>query len=164
MWQTDGENDSFVSDFKGNLISAKDEITLKKYFYNETTKIHWNEPAEIDFDLFFKLLDNIKPYKKVRKDICIIIINGWNFIDDIINTFNLKKEIKYINSNNLNKIYEKFFYGLNIQAMTPKNKKYLPKFTNNEIYEFKEKIKKTWDYLITTGILKNMGMTSVPIG
>ncbi len=69
-------------------------------------------------------------YRRRKKD-CIYLINIWNMVSDINYSLGRKTFAECRNSD-VDNIYDKMFYGLNLPAITPEGEEWLPTFTNRE--------------------------------
>lgn len=156
IWITnDSEGDSFLIDENKQLVASTDIEGFSKILGTDFNKVHWNEESYIDFDKFLISLKNLKVDKSSSKLTCIRLLNGWNFIEDILHTFNMEDEIKKLKTPTLNKVYEKIFHGNNLPSITPDGKSYNPLWTRSEIKEVRGTFLEIWNLLLQKGIIKN---------
>lgn len=155
VWQTKkDEQDSFKLDSNNCLISSETEDELRKLLGNESKHIKWLEGAAIDFDNFWKALKNLKVDRASSEKTCKILLDGWNFIEDLAHTISLTEELKKLRSPLLNKVYEKLFYGNNLPAITPEGKSYSPLWLQEEIFLFRNEFISIWKTLRRLGYIK----------
>jgi len=127
---------------------------LKRKLGALEAKIHWTEYAEINFDKFFTVLRNLRTGKASTTKTCHVLLNGWNFIEDMGRTFNLKKELKRLRSKLLNKAYDKIFYGCNLPAVTPEGKSYSPLWSREEIAAMRTEFRVIWKLFRKQGYIQ----------
>ncbi|WP_146106452.1 hypothetical protein [Desulfobulbus oralis] len=155
IWITnDNERDSFLLDKDKQLVTSSNIEGFSKILGTDFNKVHWNEGSYIDFDKFLISLKTLKVDKSSSKSTCIRLLNGWNFIEDILHTFNMVDEIKKLKTPTLNKVYEKIFHGNNLQSITPEGKSYNPLWTRSEIKEVRGTFLEIWNLLLQKGIIK----------
>ena len=73
---------------------------------------------------------------------CAVLLEGWNFIEDMGRTFNLKKEMKGLHSKTLNKSYQKLYHGTKLLA--PHGKLYSPLWLQEEIRMLRAEFSAIW--------------------
>ena len=148
IWQT-GEDvqDSFKVDSKDYLFSAQTEEELKKLLGPESKRVHWGEYAEINLDDFWRAVKNLRAGRGSSSKTCELLLNGWNFIEDLLRTFGLIQEMEKLRSPLLNKVYEKNFRGNNLPAVTPEGKSYTPIWLREETTLFRKEISLIWKIL-----------------
>ncbi len=154
MWQTSECGDSFRLNSNNNLIEAQSEAKIKKLLRSESKKVHWSESTEMDFDRFWKTLKTLKVGRASSGKTCKILLEGWNFIEDLARTIKRTEELRRLHSPLLNKIYKKLFYGNNLPSITPKGKSYSPFWLKEEISSFKNEFISIWKMFIRFGYIK----------
>jgi hypothetical protein len=117
---------------------------MKKMLRSDAAKVRWSEYSEMDFDRFWKALRNLKTDRASSTITCTILLEGWNFIEDMGRTFGLKKDLKRLHSRLLNKAYDKLFYGCNLPAVTPGDKSYSPLWSHEEILSMRAELSEIW--------------------
>ncbi|MDH4227964.1 MAG: hypothetical protein OEV59_09510 [Deltaproteobacteria bacterium] len=155
VWVTDedagdvpGEDDVFMVDSFGDLICAKNRKDLKKILGKSFGKVLWEGEGVYNFDRFWSGLSTLKSGKVVPVKVCDVIIDGWNFIEDVMWTFfRNKREGSKLWTNVPGRVYQKFFYGINLPAITPEGKHYDAVFTGEEIRALRKNMKETWKLL-----------------
>jgi len=150
LWKECDSGDFFICNEDGSLTTYNSTDDLIKINNIDHNLIHTTEQSEINFDLFWKCIYNLRKNRSPSNNTCTIIINGWNFIEDILKTFNITEYIFMLKSQSLNLIYDKFFHGMNIPPTTPDNNIYYPLFTSDEIHELRNVMKEIWNYLFNT--------------
>ena len=159
IWQTCNDKDIFKLDSCGRLISANDNKVLKEWLGDEQYKVHWDEGAEINFDKFWTALKNLRVGKSSSPKTCKILLDGWNFIEDLLRTFGLTTEMQRLRSPLLNSVYKKFFHGTNLPPVTPTNKVYSPLWKQDEISELRKETRRIWNYLCESSHIKSKQQT-----
>lgn len=145
IWETSERGDVFKTDSQNKLIKAGSEEELEKQLsIFESTKIYWNESATINFDKFWQSLNNLKVGRASSVNTCKTLLDGWNFIEDLLRTFKLDQEQKYLKTPILNKAYKKLVSGCNLPSITPEGKSYSPLWKQKEITELRKALKTTW--------------------
>ena len=147
------DTDTFKLNSDSNLLQASKLSTLKRKLGTEVAKVHWAEYVEINFDKFFAALRNLKAERASSSKTCFILLEGWNFIEDMICTFNLKADFKKLRSRVLNKAHDKLFYGCNLPSVTPKGKSYSPIWTAEEITVMRSALRDVWATLRKRGYI-----------
>jgi hypothetical protein len=154
IWQTkeDGK-DSFRLDLKNLLISSRSERKLRDLLGNKARQLKWSESAEVNIDHFWNALRGLKVGKSSSTDTCKILLNGWNFIEDLVKTVGHTEVTKGLHSPLLNKVYEKLFYGNNLPAITPQGKSYSPLWMREEIVSLRKEFYSIWKILKESGYI-----------
>lgn len=145
LWVSSDKGDKFVTKDKNVLYIADDIQDAKKIFADLPFNIIWSDAATIDFDMFWNELDNLNTKNPADEKTCEVILNGWNFIEDVLRTFSLDDLHEKLSDLQLNKAYKKFFYGNNIEAVTPNGYSYNPLWEKDEILILREKLTYVWD-------------------
>jgi len=143
IWQT-GEMDTFRKTPWNGLLQSQSSTAMKRTLKSNAAKVRWSEYSEMDFDRFWKVLRNLKTGRASSIITCTILLDGWNFIEDMGRTFSLKKDLKRLHSRLLNKAYDKLFYGCNLPAVTPGGKSYSPLWSHEEILSMRAELRKIW--------------------
>ena len=120
------------------------QSAMKRTLKSDAAKVRWSEYSEMDFDRFWKALRNLKTGRASSIITCTILLDGWNFIEDMGRTFNLKKDLKRLHSRLLDKAYEKLFCGCNLPAVTPEGKSYSPLWSHEEILSMRAEFREIW--------------------
>jgi hypothetical protein len=153
IWQTNGR-DTFKLVSPKRLLQAPTLMNLKRQLRTEAAQVHWSERAEIDFDKFWTALENLRSNRASSRRTCSVLLKGWNFIEDMGRTFNLKKEMKRLRSKLLDKAYEKIFYGCNLPSVTPNGKSYSPLWSTAEIKALRTEHRAVWQSFISQGYIQ----------
>lgn len=153
IWQTNGR-DTFRWVSPKCLLQASTVMNLKRQLRAEAAQVHWSEHAEIDFDKFWTALESLRANRASSSETCSVLLKGWNFIEDMGRTFNLKKEMKRLRSKLLDKAYEKVFYGCNLPSVTPKGKSYRPLWSTAEIKSLRTEHRAVWQSLRSQGYIQ----------
>jgi len=136
--------DSFKLGPKGSLISAETEQELKIKLGVEYEKVKWSDGSEIDFDKFWASLRNLRVGRASSPKTCSLLLDGWNFLEDLAQTFKLDQDLEGLRSPLLNKVYDKLLYGSNLPSITPEGKSYSPLWLEDEIYALRKGLKRIW--------------------
>lgn len=133
-WYSNNEGDDIFHTIGNSLLLAYDKLELEAYLKNINFDIVWDQTnSEIDLDNFPAVLQLIKYNEYIDVNICTKINDTWNFFDDLDRTFSNENKKFERKNEALDKIYHKFFYGMNLQAVTPKNEIYHPIFSKEEV-------------------------------
>ncbi len=154
IWQTkEDDQDTFKLDSDNRLISAKSEHGLRSLLGTKSKGLKWSEGTEIDFDYFWDALRGLKVGRSSSGKTCKILLDGWNFIEDLARTVGLTEEMKRLQSPLLSKVYDKLFYGNNLPAVTPEGKSYSPLWLRGEIISFRKEFHSIWKILKKSGYI-----------
>ncbi len=143
IWQTNGI-DTFRAVSDTCLLQSKVVIKHENKNRTDASKVLWSEYSEMDFDKFWAALRNLRAEKASSIKTCSILLEGWNFIEDVGRTFNLRKEMKRLRSRPLNKAYKKLFCGCNLPPVTPEGKSYSPLWIPEEISAMRSEFRALW--------------------
>jgi hypothetical protein len=154
IWQTNGR-DTFKMISPKRLLQTPTVMNMKRFLRSESANVHWSEYTEIDFDKFWIALKNLRSNRSSSSKTCSVILGGWNFIEDMGRTFNLKKEMKRLRSKQMDKAYEKVIYGCNLPTVTPKSKFYRPLWTTAEIRSLRTEHRAVWQSFRSQGYIKS---------
>ncbi len=101
IWQ---ENDKFEDSFKLNirkkLISSTSLEQLKSLL---GSSVKWEQGTEINIDKFWVSLNNLRLNRASSERTCQTLLDGWNFVEDLLNIFSLEDAKKRLKSPLLNK-------------------------------------------------------------
>jgi hypothetical protein len=147
LWGSNGDGDVFKKHQDKLILSVGDFEEAKKIFAGLSFAIKWDEAAIIDFDVFWKILSGLGSGSIIDETACEVMLNGWNFIEDLIRTFALDALREKLHEPQLNKVYEKFFYGCNIAAVTPSRCGYTPLWQPQEVLMLRARLADVWDEL-----------------
>lgn len=144
LWESNEKGDKFLTN-NNTLYVADDIKNAKEKFSNLPFNIIWTDVAIIDFDLFWIKIRSLNTKEETNEKDCSLILNGWNFIEDILKAFFLKDLLEILSDPKLNKAYKKFFYGNNIEAVTPKECSYNPIWEDDEISIIQVNLSYVWN-------------------
>ncbi|EIJ41324.1 hypothetical protein BegalDRAFT_0404 [Beggiatoa alba B18LD] len=149
IWQTsDQVSDTFrLSEMNRLLFANSEEELIQLLEPAEIKETQWKESTEINISKFLAQLSRLKTKHSSSKITCKQLVDGWNFIEDILRTFHLDKESKKLKSPILNKVYKKLFYGCNLPSVTPEGESYSPIWTNEEIFLVRKEFRDIWSFL-----------------
>lgn len=137
-------DDSFLLDNGNNLVISTSKDALRKKVGNIYHQINWPEEGFIDFDKFWIALRNLRPNKASSNKTCNVLLEGWNFIEDLGKSLGHYKTLEILKTAMLNKCYDKLFYGNNLPSITPENKSYNPLWSKEEIQSIRNAFKIIW--------------------
>ena len=144
LWESSKGQDKFKTLSDGSLFISNSIEDTKKRLESKDISVCWSENSTMDFDLFWAELYNLQYDRPSGIKTCKILLEGWNFIEDLINTFNLIESKSELTSEKLNNVYDKLFFGNNLKSVTPKNKSYSPLWTKKEISCLLNSMEKVW--------------------
>lgn len=153
IWQVTDKNygDNFKLDSKKNLIESPSVDQMKKRLGKEAEKVIWEDESSINFDKFWVALRNLRVGRGSSIKTCDILLNGWNFIEDMLTTFNYEDEKKKLRVPILQKTYDKVFYGNNLPSVTPEGVSYEPLWLREEIVSMRKAFRSAWSFLVKKG-------------
>jgi hypothetical protein len=152
LWHTSAyKRDGFEVDSNNCLISGKSERELRASLGIESNRVKWSEGAVIDLDRFWSALRHLRVGRPSSTRTCKILLEGWNFIEDLSRSVGLARCTKRLRSPLLNQIYKKLFYGNNLPAITPDGKSYSPLWLRVEISAIRNDVNSILEVLSKTG-------------
>jgi hypothetical protein len=146
IWQSN-DNDSFILDSNKRLIKAISKKEMRKVLGKLAVHVKWKDAVEMNFDSFIVALRCLRENRASSPKTCSLLIDGWNFIEDMLATFSLKQDMKRLKTRMLNKAYKKLFHGINLPAVTPKGKCYSPLWEHEEIITLRRELIAAWNNL-----------------
>jgi len=154
IWQTGAGPDTFKLDRDGSLIAASSKRRLQQLLGREGDTVQWSEGGEVDFDKFWRLLKNLRPNRASSQRTCEVLLSGWNFIEDLLRTFDLNQQLEGLHAPIMNKAYQKVFYGNNLPSITPKGRSYQPIWLRKETLAIRKEFGQIWSFLVKAGYLR----------
>jgi hypothetical protein len=151
IWQTK-DTDTFQKDCNAHLLQSGTLSSMKRKLRADATKIHWSEYSEMDFDKFWTAMKNLRVGRASSIKTCAILLEGWNFIEDMGRTFNLKREFKGLHTKTLSKSYQKLYQGNNLLA--PEGRLYSPLWRPEEIRILRFEFSTIWTTLRKQGYIR----------
>lgn len=145
VWCSNDDNsDSFLTNNDlPSLLFAFSKEDLKRKLKSIHNDVHWDDSVVFDFDKFWKRVSNMRARYASSPETCEVILDGFNFLYDVMHSLDKHKQICPPNLSN--SIYEKLFAGCNLPSMTPQNKMYSPLWSKQELQEIKMVARKLWD-------------------
>ncbi|RLC09156.1 MAG: hypothetical protein DRI57_22645 [Deltaproteobacteria bacterium] len=162
IWQTNGE-DTFRLDSENHLISAQTVEDLKHILGKDADSVEWSEVTEINFDRFQTALKNLRHGRASSQSTCDLLLDGWNFLEDMARTFGIDKEKEGLRTPILNKAYDKLLYGNNLAPVTPERCSYHPLWAREEIFGLRREFKKILKLFIKKGVFKEFSILNYSI-
>jgi hypothetical protein len=154
LWRSSERGDCFALESRGKLISFKTVREAKKLLGKESRKVRWSKGANINFDEFWAALRALRVRRASSKKTCESILNGWNFIEDLLRTASLKRVGKSLRTPVLNRAYKKLFHGANLPSVTPRSRSYEPLWESEEILALRKEMRVVWQILRKHGFMK----------
>lgn len=146
LWVDGGkERDYLLRHHSGQLIVAATLQALQQLKL-ETAEltIAWHDVSELDLDLFWQRLGNLRAGRATSSATNNLINNAWNLFEDLAHTYELPRDLAIFCEPRLQKVYEKFYWGCNLPALTPSGKSYAPIWQSDELSELRRAIKQLW--------------------
>jgi hypothetical protein len=138
LWVSDDKNpDHFLKNDGGEVVTGKSKLgILKQIKPTQRDKIDWGTKTTYDFDKFRVAVRYIKAGCSSKTSTCLTLNNGWNFLEDMLHTLTASRNFLIFTHAKLAKVYQKFFLGCNLPAVTPEGKSYHPLWTASEAKSF----------------------------
>jgi hypothetical protein len=115
------------------LLLARSEEEITEYADRHGLQLS-NQPMDIfDFNVLNGVLAGLRPGKPLSENAARELLNIWNTLDDV--SYSLNNDIMSVDlflKEDVDKLYEKIFYGNNLPSVTPEGKKYSPLFEAKE--------------------------------
>ena len=153
LWQGENQQNCFMRNSNNLLVSAGSLVRLKRLVPRKNNNIKWSEHGELDLDSFWRALKHLKKGRASSKRTCNILLNGFNFIEDMLRTFDLKEAEKKLHVPLLDKAYKKLFWGSNLPSITPNEKSYHPLWLQREISILNSEFKAVWQTIRKKGYI-----------
>jgi hypothetical protein len=81
----------------------------------------------LDFTDLDKVLRRMRPGKYFSQKMSEVLLNFWNMLDDVSNSVKIQLiPVDCFDKKDLDKLYEKLFFGNNLPSVTPEGSKYFP--------------------------------------
>lgn len=153
VWQTRGRADGFVRAAGLKLFAAPSEAQLRGELGKDARRVRWADGAAMDFDRFWVALRNLRVRRSSSKATCKVLLDGWNFMEDLLRTTRSRAVAKRLRTPILDKVCDKLFYGINLPSVTPKGRSYSPLWTRAELRTLRKEIGAVWQYLQERGVI-----------
>ena len=146
LWMPTDSGDVFRMNADNSIAAyqSKNDIKMNQ---TDAARVKWEEAAFIDFDDFLVVLKSLEPYKQLSTEDCKVLLEGWNFLEDLERTFSPSRSSRLLSNEPLNKVYKKLFYGNNLDAVIPKGQSYYPILEENECLSTIESLCTVWSDL-----------------
>lgn len=150
LWVDGGKDkDYFLMTCDGRLVLMNSLEHFHESYSNVNNLIlHYEEAAETDMDQFWKTVRGIRKDKSSSTKTCSILLNGWNFIEDLAYTLGVSKNLQIYNDTVISYLYQKLFSGNNLTPVTPEGCEYSPIWTKEEVKNFRFSIRQLWLHVI----------------
>lgn len=136
--------DYFLTDAAGHLISFNSlaAITASPLFQGETN-LHIDESATLNLMRFSRVVRGIKAGKPMCRKACEILLEGFNFLEDMAFTLKLA-ELQLLQTDQIKHILSKLFFGNHLAAVTPEQMSYHPIWTRGEARVLQRTFRQLW--------------------
>jgi len=112
IWQTD-DNQKDVFRITNELVAGNSVDELKKILGDESNLVEWLEGGEVDFDVFWKLVDSLKAGDASSTKTCTVLLDGWNFLEPVYDLRNNKvRKAKQTNCKLILSLRSQLFHNL----------------------------------------------------
>lgn len=128
IWYTD-EKDGFVCE-SGKILFFDSVEMLKEFCDSKKNVI--TDTDEMPFIYDFDYLKNWLKFPDDNFD-CSNMLDFWNIISDALNDMGIHFIGDCKTDENVNKVYDKLYYGCNLPAYNKNKMKYTPEWTKEEI-------------------------------
>lgn len=138
-----GEKDCFLRiPDSTHLVHSETKAGLRAELGDMAKDVCWDEDGEIDFDVFWRRLNNLRTTRASRPDTCSILLDGFNFLDDAVRSLRgptIGKQAELSRDT-----YDKLFFGCNLPSVTPKGSAYRPKWSERDIRNMRTTARHVW--------------------
>lgn len=135
--------DRFLTDSTGNILLANSIANLLEHPQIGQTVFHSDQPGWLNLNSFFKKLNALKAGVALSTRTCHILLNGFNFLQDIAYSLQLD-ELQLLHANALKHSLNKLFFGNNLASVTPEDQSYAPVYTQAEIRSMQQTARAIW--------------------
>ena len=137
-------DDRFLVSGDGDLYIAYGVDNAKVKFADLPYQINWDEGAEVNFDDFWV---SVRALSLTSSNVenCEIILEGWNFIEDVLRTYSLNDVRCKLDSIQLDSAYEKIFSGSSLGALKSLDHVSDSILNKSELLNIKRDLKNVWD-------------------
>jgi hypothetical protein len=153
LWYSGKRGDFFMLDSSCKLLVAQSPRELKKLLGKRSGDVRWKEGAKLDFDKFWRALRSLRVNRASSQSTCRLLLNGWNFVEDLLRTFDLSRKGRCLRTRVLNRCYDKIFFGSNLPSVTPESKRYEPLWRREEITKLQEAFGSVRQHLEKSGLM-----------
>lgn len=145
LWCSSEEDnsDEFLRSEGGVLHYACGLDDAKTKFKGVAHEINWAEEGQINFDDFWLTINQL-PCSTAPED-CQIVIEGWNFIEDVLRTYSLHFLRKKLDNAQANMAYKKIFYGSNLDAFKSRSENFTPQWSESESLKLVSDLHDVWN-------------------
>lgn len=133
IWYTDSAKGDVFLKANGKPVVGLNKSGIEKQLRNKKLRIEWSQAADVDIDALPAVIKKISRTHSSNKKQNNLLLNAWNFFEDLTRTFGIEKMFLSFRNPLLNKVYDKIFWGSNLEAVTPANKSYTPIWDDEEI-------------------------------
>ena len=144
LWSSSEKDNSdiFLCSNDGNLYKAKGINDAKSKFESLGFEINWNDGGLVDFDKFWSIVKRLAFSSKTED--CQVVLDGWNFIEDMVRTYSLHSLREKLDDLNTNIAYKKIFYVADIEAFKLVSEEFIPQWSENELSKLESDLLYVW--------------------
>jgi len=103
------------------------------------------KPMIMDFNVFFRTLNRLRPGSFCSQNACCVLIDGWNLLDDIAYSLKVNMDKCCCDSSDIaNSAYDMLFHGNGLEPTIPGVLNYKPVFTSFELSNMRKYIRNLW--------------------
>ena len=112
---------------KGQLLITLTKQEIKNCAEKKSLWLSQQPPYIFDFDALKTCLGRIRSDRPISQQFSELFLEAWNILDDVSYSTNIQLiPIDLISHVDINRVYEKLFFGNNLSAVMPSHKKYHP--------------------------------------
>lgn len=145
-----GDQDRFLRTNSGTVAVARDSEDVEGLFGGGKVRIHWNDHGNLNVNQFFRLMNSLREGRATRTESCLYLLDGWNFLEDVLYTLGVPDKEMPSRSGVLAKSYQKLFRGANLPSMTRPGRRFHPTWLADEITHLRQAMQSRWDYVRVT--------------
>ena len=123
-----GEIDGLVVNASGKVMCFSTPELARAYANRHAIELEDKPPAQYDFD-------RLERWTRRRAALhidCVEFLNAWNMLSDVLASTGGSPRFSAQDSR-MNQIYEKLFYGNNLPSVTPRGRRYVPRWSSQEM-------------------------------
>ena len=133
IWYKDSVKGDVFLKANGKPVVGLNKSDIEKQLRNKKLRIEWSQAADVDLDALPPVINKMSRTHSSNKKQSNLLLNAWNFFEDLTRTFGIEKTFSSFKNPLLDKVYDKLFWGSNLKAVTPANTSYSPIWDDEEI-------------------------------
>jgi len=162
LWYDGGANpDGYVlrNQKEPTLLITRTKNEITEYAQKYGFRLSPQGESVLDFNELSKALKRLRPNRHLSQKMSEVFLNFWNTLDDISSSTKIQLISQDLfHKEDLDRLYEKLFYGNNLPPVTPEGSEYFPILVDKEqgiIRNFFRHAIKTISTMIDIGLEKN---------